>query len=352
MRARWERTVQRLGRRGAAAAVVAAVLLLAALVVVPVTMTGNAPSCQKTPRPRNCPPPAPWPTLSVPPRPLSPVAVATQGEYVALGDSYSAGEGAYAVPADTAPDNACHRTSLAYPQIIAGNYKFAHGMAFWACSGARIGNVLNGQHGEPPQLSRLSTDTSLVTISIGGNDTGFTRVLEGCVIKLPWTAGCRDQGLRISERLQTLRGALKDVLAKIVARAPNARIIVLGYPRLFSEASANRLANNLGLSDQQWLNARGREMDQLIRQVVQDQDQAIVTSRGKGSCEYVDTYSAFAGHEVGSSAPYVNNLDVSLTALVAEPDSFHPTAAGYQALATLVKKQVEAGPGRTILQFR
>jgi len=352
VRVRWDRAVERLGRRGVAAAMAAAVLLLAAVVVVPVTMTGNAPSCQRTPRPARCPAPAPWPKLSAPPRPLGPVEVATRGEYVALGDSYSAGEGAYAIPADTAADNACHRTSRAYPQIIAKDYTFAHGMAFWACSGAETRNVLHGQHSEPPQLDRLSTDTSLVTISIGGNDTGFTKVLAGCVIKLPWSSGCRSQGLQISQRLETLRGAMKDVLAKIVARAPNARVIVLGYPRLFSEASTDRLANNLGLTDQQWLNARGRDMDQLIRQVVQDQDQAIETAHGRGSCEFVDTYSAFAGHEVGSSVPYVNNLDMNLTALVAEPDSFHPTAAGYQALAALVKKQIDAGPGRTILQFR
>ena len=352
MRVYWDRAVQRLGRRGAALAAAGVVLLLVALVVVPISMSGGKLNCDKSPRPERCPALAPWPKLSVPPRPLSPVEVATQGEYVALGDSYSAGEGAYATPADTAPANRCHRTSQAYPWIIANDFKFAHGMAFWACSGAETRNVLHGQNGEPPQINRLSSDTSLVTISIGGNDTGFATVLAGCVLKLPWSSGCRSQGLAVGKRLTTLHGTMTALLQTITAKAPNARVLVIGYPRIFSDSSSDWASNNLGLGDLRWLNARGEEVDQLLRQVVQDQDDAIQRLHWKGSCEYVDTYAAFAGHEVGSSVPYVNNLDMNLMAMTAQPDSFHPTAAGYKALAALVRKQIQAGPGRTILQFR
>jgi lysophospholipase L1-like esterase len=351
LRVYWGRAIERLGRRGAALAAAGAVVLLVALVVVPLSRSGGKLDCDKSPRPQRCPALAPWPKLSVPPRPLSPVEIATQGEYVALGDSYSAGEGAYASPADTASANVCHRTSQAYPQIIGRDFRFAHGMAFWACSGARTSNILHGQHGEPPQVNRLSTDTSLVTISIGGNDTGFSTVLAGCVLKLPWSSGCRSQGLEVGKRLETLRGSMKALLQTITAKAPNARVLVVGYPRIFSDSS-NWLSNNLGTGDLKWLNERGLEIDQLLRQVVRDQDNAIQRLHWKGSCEYVDTFSAFTGHEVGSSAPYVNNLDMNLMGLTAEPDSFHPTAAGYKVLADLVRRQIEGGPGRTILQFR
>lgn len=342
----------RLGRRGmAVAASVAAVLLVVVVVAVPALSSSADQNGSKKPclAGKRCPNLQPWLAMAPQIRRITPVEAATQGQYVALGDSYSAGEGAYDTPGKP-PAQPCHRTGQAYPQLVAKAFSFAKGLAFWACSGARTYNLLDGQNGEPPQLDHLNAGTSLVTLTIGGNDTGFANVMAGCVVKLPFTSGCTSQGLDVSRRLEKLRGDLRVVYGKIVQRAPNARVIVLGYPRLFSEASSGSF--NISVADQQWLNARGRDMDQLIRQVVQDEDKAIVDGHGKGSFEYVDAYSAFAGHEVGGSDPYVNGMDVNLLALSISPGSFHPNAHGYQALAALVDKQIQAGPGRPILQYR
>jgi hypothetical protein len=71
-----------------------------------------------------------------------------------------------------------------------------------------------------------------------------------------------------------------------------------------------------------------------------------------GGAEFVDAYSGFAGHEVGSADPYVNGLDVNLLGLRVEARSFHPTAAGYRRLAELVTQQINTGPGRRIDQYR
>lgn len=347
---RWAGVRDRLGVRGlAVVASAAAVSLVVVLVAVPVLSSGGSKSGTRLCKGAHCPHPKPWLVMVPLAKPVTPVQAATAGEYVALGDSYSAGEGAYDQPGRP-PGNACHRTAHAYPQLIAKDFSFAKGMAFWACSGARTHNLLDGQDGEPPQLNRLTADTSLVTLTIGGNDTGFANVLAGCVLKLPFSSGCTSQGLDVGRRMETLRTNLRVVYRKIAERAPSARVIVLGYPRLFSEASSGVF--NVSVADQQWLNARGREMDQLIRQVVQDQDKAIVNARGRGSFEYVDAYSAFAGHEVSSADPYVNGLDVNLMTLTIGPQSFHPNASGYQALAELVKQQVDRGPGRLILQYR
>lgn len=345
------RVLDRLGRRGLAVVVSAAAVLLVVLAVAVPAMSssGGNTSAKACKTSGHCPDLRPWLAMAPQVRRVTPVEAATQGQYVALGDSFSAGEGAYDTPGQP-PGNPCHRTGHAYPQLIAKEYGFAKGLAFWACSGARTHNLLDGQSGEPPQLNRLSADTSLVTITIGGNDTGFADVVAGCVVKLPWTSGCTSQGLDVSRRLEKLRGDLRVVFAKIVQRAPNARVIVLGYPRIFSEASSGTF--NVSVSDQQWLNARGRDLDQLIRQEVQDQDKAIVDAKGKGTFEYVDAYSAFAGHEVGGSDAYVNGLDMNLLALSVGPQSFHPNATGYQALAALVKQQIDNGPGRPILQYR
>jgi lysophospholipase L1-like esterase len=297
--------------------------------------------------------PAPAPRFEPPRmRLLSALDIATQGKYVALGDSYSAGEGAYRISADLAPGNRCHRTSQAYFHAIAGTFPFRKGAAFWACTGATTDDVLRGGNdGEPPQVDQVNGDTSLVTLSIGGNDAGFARVLAGCVVRLPWSGGCQEQATQIAGRFQTLRTSLRTVLDRIVVKAPSARVIVLGYPRLFSE-TAGRSFDNISVDDQRWLNLRAKELGDLIRQVAQAADQRIVAARGPGSVEFVDLLHGFAGHEIGTEDPYLNGLEVNLSALAAEARSFHPNAAGYRRLAQLVSRQITKGPARPILQFR
>ncbi|REE99790.1 SGNH/GDSL hydrolase family protein [Thermomonospora umbrina] len=284
-------------------------------------------------------------------RALSPVEAATRGAYLAMGDSYSAGEGAYATPADLAPTNRCHRTSLAYYHTVARHFRFAGGTAFWACAGATTATVVRGKSGEPSQTGRLSAGTTLVTISVGGNDVGFSKVLAGCVVRLPWSGSCQDQGGEVADRLAALRFSLTGLIDTVTARAPRARVIVLGYPRIFAERSG-ATGDNLSVRDQQWLNGRARDLNEVIRQVVADRDRDLVAGGGAGSVEFIDAYSAFSGHEIGSADPYVNGLKVNLAALSAEPGSFHPTRGGYAALARLFVEQVTAGPGRPLNQFR
>ncbi|NEA23217.1 SGNH/GDSL hydrolase family protein [Actinomadura bangladeshensis] len=277
----------------------------------------------------------------------TPLEAATRGSYVALGDSYSAGVGAEATPADHNPLARCHRTSKAYYHEVARAFRFAKGTAFWACSGATTDDVLDGRGGEPAQIGRIGRDTSLVTISIGGNDVGFSKILAGCVVKLPWGKGCTEQGQEIAGKMSELRQSLPALLAEITARAPYARVIVMGYPKAFSEVSGVD-GDNITVSDQRWLNARAYELGQLIRQSVAEADARKAATRAHGSVEFVDAYSAFAGHEVGSANAYMNGLALKLPALEAEPRSYHPTVAGQHALAQLFIEQVEKGPGRPL----
>lgn len=273
--------------------------------------------------------------------------------YVALGDSYSSGEGSYGVgvAADTALVNRCRRTSQSYVHVVGEAFRFARGSAHWACSGATTRHVLKGKSGEPPQVTRVDPDTSLVTITIGGNDAGFSRVLTGCMVAVPFGGGCREQAPEVARRLAALRVSLAGVLDEITTRAPSARVLVLGYPRLFSEAAGQGL-DNLSVGDQRWLNAEARELGRVMRETVQEADRKVVDEHGRGSVEFIDAYGGFAGHEIGSADPYVNGLNLNLMELRAEARSFHPTAAGYRRLAELVVHQVKAGPGRRLNQYR
>lgn len=336
------------GRAGGAAVLAVSLLvILVPLVALPAARCAALGlGCPDT-RPR---PPATVPTVLAR-RPLTPVEAATRGRYVALGDSYASGEGAYGGAADLAPGNRCHRTSKAYFHAVIRTFRFAGGSAFWACSGATVQTVLHGKSGEPGQTGRVDTRTSLVTLSVGGNDVGFSTVLAGCVLKLPMSGGCREQADRIAVRLATLRRTLPAVLKTLSARAPSARILVLGYPRIFAETSGAGF-DNIAIADQQWLNARARDLDELIRQAVAEADRRIVAAGGAGSVEFVDAYSGFAGHEIGTADPFVNGLDVDLATFSARPRSFHPTASGYERLAGLFEQQIRTGPGRPLNQFR
>lgn len=288
---------------------------------------------------------------ALPPRPLLPENAATQGSYVALGDSYSSGVGAYALPGDLAPGNRCRRTSQSFVHSVASTFGFAGGVKFHACAGARTEHLFRAKSGEPPQVERVDADTSLITLSIGGNDLGFTRILSGCIVRVPWSSGCERQEVVLAARRPALRMTLTGIVQRLVERAPRARIVLLGYPRLFGEAQGTAF-DNLSVTDQRWLNAKGEELNELIREVAAAADAAIVAGGGAGSVEFIDLYRTFTDHEVGSGAPFVHGLEVELKGFKVEFQSYHPNAAGYAAIAERLAVQIRRGPGRDLNQWR
>jgi lysophospholipase L1-like esterase len=233
---------------------------------------------------------------------------------------------------------------------VSRTFEFAGGTRFFACAGARTEHFFKSKAGEPPQVEHADAGTSLITLSVGGNDLGFTRVLAGCILSLPWSGGCQEQDAALESREPALRQALTTIVQRLQERSPRARIILLGYPRLFGEVEGEAL-DNLGVADQRWLNAQGAELNDLIREVAAAADQELAGRGAPGSVEFIDVYSAFTGHEVGTGAPYVNGLDVDLSAFEVEFHSYHPNAAGYTALAELVTRQVREGPGRPLNQW-
>lgn len=283
------------------------------------------------------------------PRRLTPAEAALSGGYVALGDSFSSGEGVYDEserPAD--PDAAvCHRSPGSYAPRLAGAFAFAGGASFWACAGATTNQLLRGQHGQQPQVSRVGQETSLVTVSIGGNDAGFTDVLKGCILRLPWSDGCTAQEATVRDRIAAMTPTLRQVLLEIRQRAPQARIIVLGYPRPFPAAPGERV-DNLTPDDQRWLNRMARALNDASARTAAEVDRAVAVFGGPGSVEFVDAYDAFDGHEIGRPDPKMNGLDVDVRQLRVDGRSYHPTAAGYRRLGELVAAQISAGPGRPL----
>lgn len=290
-----------------------------------------------------------------------PVAV---DHYVALGDSYSAGEGVRPYEADsgdahTGGDN-CHRSELAYSQRLA----FAESQAqvvFRACSGADIVDLferkqLTGKNTETlygPQADDgvLSEEVDLVTVTIGGNDAGFSKVLKHCAL----TSNCLKKpvpNLTEGEPLQDwadssiagLATILPTIYEKLASLAPNARIVVIGYPNLFpSELGGNLVCR--AAREFLWTEAEVLAIRNLFVRFTG----TIRDATKEAAVEFVDVASFFSGHEpCAAGKNWVNfvripRLDVLTLEEVADAiaglidrGTFHPNRLGQLMLARIV----------------
>lgn len=303
---------------------------------------------------------SPSPVGAGPPPPPPP---AGGPRYVAMGDSYSAGEGTgtYDRGTDTSTDK-CHRSSediskASYPRLLQlDSPSVPSKLTFVACSGAVIDNLLNtSRYGEPPQIQALGPDVTLVTLSIGGNDLGFSHVLEECVNEGPThfrsDDTCLGQESELRERLwgpHPLNARLINLYRAINKRAPHARIVVMGYPRLFPLGSDNscglpglRYLDSLKIA---WLNQWSEIVDAYLEEAVNH----------SGVAEYVSTLNAMtdsAGIDhsaCGDNTPWINELQLFHPSLFGySVESFHPNPSGYVALANALLPTIDGGPNGT-----
>ncbi|MFJ2559767.1 MULTISPECIES: SGNH/GDSL hydrolase family protein [unclassified Streptomyces] len=220
-------------------------------------------------------------------------------DYVALGDSYSSGVGSGGY--DSA-SGACKRTPRAYPALWAAAHSPTT-FAFTACAGARTGDVTAGQ------LGPLSSATDLVSISIGGNDAGFSDVMTVCVLQSE--SACLNRIAQARAFVDaTLPGSLDTVYTAIRSKAPSARVVVLGYPR-FYQLKGTCVG---GLSEAK-------------RTAINSASDYLNDATAKRAADHGFTFAgvsgAFTGHEICSSASWLHSLNV-----LDIGESYHPTAAG------------------------
>ncbi|MFI5977475.1 SGNH/GDSL hydrolase family protein [Streptomyces sp. NPDC051452] len=229
---------------------------------------------------------------------------ATALDYVALGDSYSAGVGAGDY---VTSDAACFRSSRAYPVLWAATH--ASSFSFTACNGARTTDVL------AEQLGPLDARTDLVSISVGGSDSGYGRVMATCV--LPGTSACLSAVTRARSYMDGVLPANLDRLySAIRAKAPGAHVVVLGYPHFYQVRGTCQ--GGLHSEERSALNAAVDHLNGVIA--------GRATAHG---FTFADVRTVFTGHEICSSSPWLRSVEwLNLT------ESYHPTASG-QALGYL-----------------
>ena len=288
--------------------------------------------------------------------------------YVALGDSYSSGEGdgAYLTGSDTATDH-CHRSSNAYPEL-ADQDAHLGSLDFVSCSGAITDDFFDANdegNNEPPQSQALTSGTKYVTLTFGGNDLGFGAVLAQCIygkygpVTVYGKEGCaKDKALTktVADRLSALAGQgaaktpggvtihpIASILRRIHALAPNAKIYLADYPLLFGSKFSGAcgvgtvVAHNVPIighvtvalkiskEDAVWLNSVGRSLAGVLR--------AAAAANG---ATFVDAEPDFRAHvfcDTAASwiAPLSGTYNYKTKKLTYDQGAFHPTPTGQKS---------------------
>lgn len=220
--------------------------------------------------------------------------------YVALGDSYSSGTGTRSYIDD---GTSCLRSTKAYPSLIAAAKGYA--LNFRACSGAKIADVTN------TQLSALTSSTTHVTMSIGGNDAGFADVLTECALP-GWASDCNGKIDGAQNYINnTLSGQLSTLYTSIRSKAPNAKVVIVGYPRIFMGEDCNAFT---------WFSPAEETRLNQMADLINSKTSAAAAAKG---FSYANPTSRFIGHAVCDDVEWLNGLSNPIE------DSYHPNVAGH-----------------------
>lgn len=302
-------------------------------------------------------------------------------EYVALGDSFSSGEGVepFELGTDVADDpstsgvdeeNRCHRSEYAYPRLLADDPRLGLQLTdFVACSGATTDTVLNGgagggSWGEGAQVDALSTETDVVTITIGGNDVGFSRVLNDCTLlnEMPETwlygqeaydehvclnsmedAESKIYGSIAVDGANTLDSVLDDVLTTVLGKVGvETRVIVVGYPNLMPEYEDIEGSCIWGASFGAGLTSlRSASEDEVnmlrhVTSLLNTQISAAVDRQIDDRLTFISPVAAFDGRELCRWDSYLYHINYEV-----QPNGhYHPNVSGQSAYMQLLSEVI------------
>jgi lysophospholipase L1-like esterase len=229
-------------------------------------------------------------------------------QYVALGDSYAAGQGG-----GDYVDETCLESLNGYPYLLDAE-KRIHLRSNAACTGASTDEV------ESTQLSALNRGTRLVTLTVGAADLNLSELLAACTTGTE--AQCLAAIANAEQQLPALAVSLTSLYASVAEAAPNALIVVTGYPYLFD------LDQPLDCDDPTadimvQINCATAALNSTIQQAV------LAAQASDINIVYVDVTGDFAGHGVNSADPYINPSGT---------DIYHPNTAGYLAYAAAISE--------------
>jgi hypothetical protein len=261
---------------------------------------------------------------------LGATAGASAATYTALGDSYAAGP---LIPNQSLNPLGCLRSDHNYAHLTAA----AKGLTLTdvSCSGATTNDMTEAQNVEPgpnpPQFNGLNASTNVVSVTIGGNDIGFTEIIESCITYNPFSTPCKNKYApgghdQLAERIANAAPKVAAVLQGIHALAPNARVFVVNYPDILPSGSGCWPTIPLSFGDVPYLHATEERLNAML-----------ATAAATNGATLVDWYTPSIGHDAckGSSTRWVEPLiPGELSAPV------HPNKAGMAGAAVALEAAI------------
>lgn len=255
-------------------------------------------------------------------------------EYVALGDSYTAGP---LIP-EVQPAGGCIRSTNNYPSLLADRLD-VEVFRDVSCTGADTTDMADPQQTAlglvPPQLAALDADTDLVTLGVGGNDFSvFAQLVTVCPSLRPLDpsgAPCRDYfgaGGRdeLRDSIDQTTERLIEVVRSIRERSPEATVLLVGYPQIAPQRGT--CPAKLPLADGDY---------RYVIRIERDLNAALRLAAARGGAEYVDTFRASRGHDICADDPWVNGQRTDPGRAL----SYHPFLAGMVGVADVVATELD-----------
>ncbi|MGW1539383.1 SGNH/GDSL hydrolase family protein [Streptomyces sp. NPDC002309] len=284
-------------------------------------------------------------------------AAAASYDWVALGDSYTAGVIPAAGDIFEIPRDGCERTDRSYPQVIDRDLGSLIELTNVSCGAATIEEITFraqqpiGRHlppvsedpdypfpPVPPQSEAVRSGTDVITVGVGGNSLGFAGILFKCLELGSGSGGvgtpCKDAlAAGIPAKLTEVGKDYDEMLAKLHERAPHAKILAVGYPAVIPDVTAKCRYNDV----QQFLSITRGDLDWLRQDVLEPLNKTIAKSTDtQDAAGFVDLYDSSRNHSVCDAGKWVEGVfdHDNRTAFV------HPNARGHRNAADHVTSAI------------
>ncbi|WP_206190802.1 SGNH/GDSL hydrolase family protein [Streptomyces phaeochromogenes] len=280
-------------------------------------------------------------------------AAAAAYDWVALGDSYTAGVIPAAGETFEVPRDGCERTDLSYPQVIDRDLGSLIDLTNVSCGAATVEDVtFNAQEPigrhlppfsedpdypfppVPPQSEAVNPGTDVVTVGVGGNTLGFAEILFTCLQLGDGSGGvgtpCRDDlADNVPARLTKVGKDYDDMLATLHERAPHAKIVNVGYPTVIPEDTSKCRYNDW----EQFASITPGDLDWPRDDVLKPLNATIEKAAGEHGDAFVDLAPSSRNHSVCDAGKWVEGVFTTFPTDVA---FVHPNAKGHKNAADQV----------------
>lgn len=313
---------------------------------------------------------------------LTPDPVSYRLDYLALGDSYSSGEGdtgrdaagqSYYLPRTDKEPDTCHVSSRSYPFLLRDKWMLnPTRMKSVACSGARVVQDYSvpltsyqGQNrrlvgrsdiaalrttalaqfipGHVPQIEFVKKyQPRVLTLTGGGNDVGFADILKYCatpywedMIPVLSDCGYAKQGSTLEQMLfdsiDTQYSYNKSMIQALKTASPSTKIVIVGYPSFITDKSPTGCVPNSGSLtrvETQMINRMVDRMNTMLKGVAYDT-----------GVNYVDIADSLNGGRICEGGEYMSGTWGNVTDRAKMSAMFHPNARGHQQIARTISEK-------------